>query len=46
MEVVLTASPEEAARLLADAIEALVGRRPDAVVRIAGVDYARIYRLR
>ena len=24
----------------------LVGRRPDAVVQIAGVDYARIYRLR
>jgi glucosamine-6-phosphate deaminase len=35
MEVVLTASPEEAARLLADAIEALVRRRPDAVLGLA-----------
>ncbi len=35
MEVVLTASSEGAARLLADAIEALVRRRPDAVLGLA-----------
>ena len=35
MEVVLTASPEEAARLLADAIEALVRQRPGAVLGLA-----------
>ena len=35
MEVVLTATPEEAARLLADAIEALVRRRPEAVLGLA-----------
>ena len=35
MEVVLTAFPEEAARLLADAIEALVGRQPGTVLGLA-----------
>ncbi len=35
MEVVLTASPQEAAGLLADAIESLVRRRPDAVLGLA-----------
>jgi glucosamine-6-phosphate deaminase len=35
MEIVVTASAEEAARLLADAVEALVDRRPDAVLGLA-----------
>lgn len=35
MEVVLLETPEEAARLLADTVEALVRRRPDAVLGLA-----------